>query len=58
MFNGALIVLLRRDQAMQISRETIDRFKRAIGVCETNRQPAPPMPDRRLGDTVNRGLRD
>jgi hypothetical protein len=36
MFNGALIVLLRRDQAMQISRETIDRFKRAIGVRETN----------------------
>jgi hypothetical protein len=34
MFNGALLVLLRRDQAMQISRETIDRFKRAIGVCE------------------------
>jgi len=51
MFNGALLVLLRRDQAMQISRETIDRFKRAIGVCETNRQPAPPMPDRRLGAT-------
>ena len=32
MFNGALLVLLGRDQAMQISRETIDRFKRAIGV--------------------------
>jgi hypothetical protein len=46
MFNGALFVLLRRDQAMQIRRETIDRFKRAVGACEANRQPAPPMPAR------------
>jgi hypothetical protein len=32
MFNGALFVSMNRDDALQLSRRTIDRFKRAIGV--------------------------
>ena len=32
LFNGALIVSMNRDDAMALSRRTIDRFRRAIGV--------------------------
>jgi hypothetical protein len=46
MFNGALFVSMNRVDVLQLSRDTIDRLWRAIGVCcEARRQPAKPALD-------------
>jgi hypothetical protein len=41
MINVALFVSMNREDAMALSRRTIDRFRRAVGCSEICRQPTP-----------------
>jgi hypothetical protein len=59
MINVALFVAMKREDAMDLSRRTIDRFRRAIGVLSS--LPTTGIADARSttkSATVSRGLLD
>jgi hypothetical protein len=59
MINVALFVSMKREDAMALSRRTIDRFWRAVGRCEACRQPTPANAlIETMGDTEARALGD